>query len=71
MPGKSISRKLECDVYVVDYVFDKPNYHNAGQLFYSEEIGLIARQVGDSVSTLQDGRAVSRHYDRTLLDFEL
>ena len=71
VPGKSISGKLECDVYVVDYVFAKPNYHNAGQLYYSEEIGLIARQVGDSVSTLQDGRSISRHYERTLLDFQL
>ena len=69
VPGKSINSQLECDVFVVDYVFTKPNYHNAGQLYYSEEIGLIARQVGDSVATLQDGRSVSRHYERTLLGF--
>ena len=71
VPGKTISKKLECDVYVVDYVFAKHNYYNAGQLYYSEEIGLIARQVGDSVSTLADGRSISRHYERTLLDFQL
>ena len=71
VPGKAVSEKLECDVYVVDYVFDKPNYHNTGQLYYSEEIGLIARQVGVSVSKLQDGLSISRQYDRTLIDFEL
>ena len=71
VPGKGVSEKLECEVYVVDYVFDKPNYHNAGQLYYSEEIGLIARQIGVSVSKLQDGRSISRQYDRILIDFEL
>ena len=71
VPGHEISSKLSCDVYVVDYVFATPNYHNAGQLYFSEELGLIARQVGDSVSTLEDGRSIFRHYDRTLLDFQM
>ena len=60
---------MQCDVYVVDYSVERNNYRDSGKLYFSVELGLIARQVGESVRQLSDGRSVSRRYERSIVDF--
>ena len=71
VPGRDINPNLQCDVYVVDYSVERNNYRDSGKLYFSVELGLIARQVGESVRQLSDGRSVSRRYERNIVDFAL
>ena len=69
IPGSEINGRLSCDVYVVDYNIERHDYLDTGKLYFSVELGLVAKQVGQSVHQLSDGRAVSRSYQRAIVDF--
>ena len=68
--GALVSPKLRCDVFVIDYKFEGPDYRDIGKYYFSEELGLIAKHVGQSVVQTSDGRAVSRSYERKIVNFE-
>ena len=71
VPGFQINPKLTCDVYVIDYRIERPDYRDTGKLYFSEELGLIAKHNGQTVIQTSDGRAVSRNYERKIVGFDV